>query len=107
VGRLTRFVFPGLLLVAGYYALYGGEYSVFEVRRARAELEQARIRLDSLEAVNAALAARADSLETDSATLERLAREQYGMIRDGEVLYRFVEDSARADSVAGGDPERR
>jgi cell division protein FtsB len=39
----------------------------------------------------ARLQARADSLATDSAALERIAREYYGLIRDGERLYRFVE----------------
>ena len=40
------------------------------------------------------LRARADSLENDPAAVERLAREQYGMIREGEVLYRFVEEDS-------------
>jgi cell division protein FtsB len=46
------------------------------------------------------LRAWADSLQNDSATIERLAREQYGMIREGEILYRFSEppDSA-ADTI--------
>jgi cell division protein FtsB len=30
-------------------------------------------------------------LESDSATIERVARERYGMIRRGEVLYRIAE----------------
>ena len=46
----------------------------------------------------AALRARADSIQNDSATLERIAREKYGLIKEGERLYRFV-DSAGADPV--------
>ena len=47
------------------------------------------------------LHARADSLLTDSVTLERIAREQFGMIKDGETLYRFADEdsSAVADSI--------
>jgi cell division protein FtsB len=46
------------------------------------------------------LEARADSLQSDSATIERIARERYGMIRPGERLYRFVQpDSAAPDSA--------
>jgi cell division protein FtsB len=48
-------------------------------------------------------------LETDSATIERLARERYGMIRGGEILYRIAEPAdAEADAVADSvrDPER-
>ncbi len=94
MGRLTRFLFPALVVMAVYYAFFGGEYSVFEVRSARVESERARAELSSLQAQNDSLSAWADSLETDSATLERIAREQYGMIRDGEVLYRFAGDSS-------------
>jgi cell division protein FtsB len=36
-------------------------------------------------------------LQVDSATLERVARERFGMIRAGEILYRFAPS---ADSVA-------
>ncbi len=42
-----------------------------------------RIELDSL-------AQLAHDLETNPAVQERVAREQFGMIRDGEVLYRVV-----------------
>ena len=41
----------------------------------------------------------ADSLESDPATLERLARERYGMIKDGEVLYRFIEPDSSSDTT--------
>ena len=43
--------------------------------------------------------ARIDSLESDSATLERIARERYGMIRDGEILYRFADPEPTATST--------
>jgi cell division protein FtsB len=98
VGKLTRVVFPALLALAFYYAVFGGEYSVFELRRARADTETARARLDSLERVNDSLRAWADSLQNDLATLERIAREEFGMVREGEVIYRFT-DPPPADTV--------
>ena len=98
---LKRFVLPGLLLLAAYYAVFGGEYSIFEVRRARAEVEQARTELAELELRIDSLRARADSLENDDATLERIARERFGMIREGETLYRFAEPS----ETDGEEPE--
>jgi cell division protein FtsB len=102
---IKRFILPGLLGLAVYYALFGGEYSFFELRATRAaaerearELADRRRQLDSLQAW-------ADSLRLDSATLEGLARERFGMIRPGEILYRFAEsgDSARADTVTVRD----
>ena len=103
MGRLSRFVLPALIALAVYYVLFGGEYSLFEVRRARSEVAVVQTRLDSLTQVNDSLRARADSLQNDLATLERLAREQYGMIRDGEMLYRFTEPPIPpAPDSAGG-----
>lgn len=103
MAKLTRFALSGVLLLAVYYALFGGEYSFFELRRARSEIDVVRARLDSVSRVNDSLRAWTDSLETNLGTLERIAREQYGMIRDGEALYRFTRpDTAARDSAGGG-----
>jgi cell division protein FtsB len=111
---LTRLILPALIGLSVYFALFGGEYSVFEVRRVRVQNLELEQRLIESERANDSLRIRAEALDTDSATIERLAREQHGMIREGEVLYRFappptdaVTDAvidAEADSVQ--DPER-
>jgi cell division protein FtsB len=97
VETLKRLIVPAALLLAVYWAVWGGEYSALEVRQARAareaeaaELVRIRAQIDSLDAL-------ADSLENDPAALERLARELHGMIREGEVLYRFVEPPDSGD----------
>ncbi|HEV2146769.1 MAG TPA: septum formation initiator family protein [Longimicrobiaceae bacterium] len=86
-----RLLLGAVAAVAAYYALWGGEYSAFhlrrldEVREAKAaELAETRAAVDSLRTYAALL-------EKDDATLERVARERFGMIRDGETLYRFFE----------------
>jgi cell division protein FtsB len=91
VGRVRRFLFPALVGLALYYALFGGEYSLQEVRRVRRDTEEQRRELEALRSEIDSLRAWVDSLQHDSATLERLARERFGMIRDGEVLYRLAE----------------
>lgn len=70
------------------FGFFGGEYSTPDwwtmqraVAQEEAALERLKQELDSLRAY-------ADSLETDSATQERVAREKFGMLRDGELLYR-------------------
>ena len=93
-----RHLLAGLVVaVALYYAALGGEYSALDLLRlkrdrrgAEEELARTRRQVDSLKA-------RADRLERDPATIERVARERFGMIREGETLYRFVPvDSAAA-----------
>lgn len=97
--RARRLILPGVLLIAAYYAIFGGEYSYFEVRRARRAIAQEAADLAELSRQIDSLRAWADSLEVDPGTLEKLARERFGMIRSGEKLYRFVE----GDSVAAPD----
>ena len=91
-----RGLVAGLLLLAAYYALFGGVYSVFDMSGMRAERKELVERLDSLIARTDSLAQRGDSLESDPLAIERAAREEHGLIREGEVVFRFhpVEDDA-------------
>ena len=100
MGRVRRVILPALLGLALYYALFGGEYSVFELRRARIEREREEAVLAERRRQIDSLRAWADSLNVDSATLERIARERFGMIREGELLYRYAEPP---DSVEEAD----
>jgi cell division protein FtsB len=93
---VKRLILPALVGLSVYFALFGGEYSVFEVRRVRADRIELEERLSALEQTNECLRAWAEALQSDSATIERLARERYGMIRTGEILYRITDP---ADSV--------
>ncbi|HLU24299.1 MAG TPA: septum formation initiator family protein [Longimicrobiales bacterium] len=99
--RLRRFLLPAVVGVAAYFAVFGGEYSLYEVWRLARQHEQEAAALEALRDSVAALRARADSLESDSVALERLARERYGLIRPGERLYRFVETSDSSDAESG------
>jgi cell division protein FtsB len=96
-----------LLCGAGYFTVFGGEYDLFDLRRVRQEraLEEQRV-VEAVAEVER-LRARRDSLLHDSASIERIARERYGMIRSGERLYRFTapaEGEAAADSM-GAPPD--
>ncbi|MEZ4412572.1 MAG: septum formation initiator family protein [Gemmatimonadales bacterium] len=79
-----------IIVLAAIFALQGGEYSVWnwwELRQAEAretaavaELEEA---VDSLEQA-------AKAIETDPRVQERVARESFGMIKNGEFLFRVL-----------------
>lgn len=93
---LRKLVLSLLAAVAVYYALFGGEYSWLELRHIEREREREAARLDATQQESARLRARADSLAGDPAALERIARERYGMIGEGERLYRFADTTAAA-----------
>lgn len=104
--RLERAIVPVLLLAAVYYAVFGGEYSVFELRAAHAALKTEAETLRHVQADIDSLRAWADSLENDDATVERIAREDFGMIREGETLYRFA-DTEPGPPVDEGESRER
>ena len=89
-GTGRRLLAGAVLALAGYYALWGGEYSAFHLLRLKKERAQAEARLARTRAEVDSLRALAGKLEKDDAEVERIARERFGMIRDGELLYRFV-----------------
>jgi cell division protein FtsB len=80
-----------LLSAAAYFTVFGGEYDLFDLRRVRHERAAEQQRVAEAHQEVERLRARRDSLLHDSATIERIARERYGMIRSGERLYRFAD----------------
>jgi cell division protein FtsB len=97
-----RWIVAPVLAGAAYFALFGGEYGLLELRRLDRQQQEEAAQIQQVRTEVERLRARADSLENDSATLARLARERYGMIRDGERLYRFGQvDSADSATPAG------
>ena len=93
--RLRRYTFRALLalLWAGvaYYLLFGGVYSVLDIAKLKQQRREAVSRIDSLIVTTDSLMQRGDSLASDPLAVERTAREEYGFIRDGEVIVRFRE----------------
>ena len=91
---MTRQVLAGigggavLLLVA----VLAGEYSTVDWLKLRQQLNEERDSVETLKVQVDSLARVARALENDPATQERAAREQFGLIRNGEILYRIVPD---------------
>ena len=69
---------------------WGGEYSTADWLTMRRQLADEREKVAGLLAEVDSLAKAAKDLETNPAVQERVAREEFGMIRNGEILYRVV-----------------
>ena len=74
----------------GWVVVFGGEYSTFDWLKVRREVAGERRAVRDLHLALDSLGRLAHDLETDPATQERAARERFGMIRNGELLYRLV-----------------
>ncbi|MDP3910353.1 MAG: septum formation initiator family protein [Gemmatimonadales bacterium] len=81
-------VAAGVALAA--FAVWGGEYGTPDWITMRRQLADERSAVAALRIEVDSLTRLARDLETNPAVQERVAREQFGMIRDGEVLYRVV-----------------
>ena len=93
-------------VIAGglWFAIFAGEYSTLDLIRQRARKATLRSEVDSLTRVVDSLRRLKVSIETDPAVQERIAREEFGMVRGTkELLYRFAEP----DSGEGADSSRR
>jgi cell division protein FtsB len=85
------------IVAAVVFAIVGGEYSSFDLMRQRGERKRLIASVDSLRRVVDSLRQYKRRLDTDPALQERLAREEFGMVRgDRELLYRLA---APADST--------
>ena len=85
------------LLAALQYRLWLGEGSLAEQHRLELQVEE-QMRINSeLKARNAVLEREVLELQTGNRGLEQRAREQLGLIREGETYYQLVDD-AEADS---------
>jgi cell division protein FtsB len=82
-GLVAAFVLAAL-------AFQAGEYSTLDWLKLRRQVALERQTVRDLGVELDSLARLAHALETDPLTQERAAREQFGMIRHGERLYRLV-----------------
>ena len=70
------------------FAVEGGEYGTRDVWSQRGRRDRLRAEIGSMRAEVDSLTAEVKSVKTDNARLERIAREEYGMVKgDKEVLY--------------------
>jgi len=99
-GVKTLLLLAGAILVT-MFAVQGGEYGTLDLLRQRAQERKLSRQIDSLRHTVDSLRRYERRLETDPVLQERIAREEFGLVRgDHELLYRFAEP-------AGGDSTER
>jgi cell division protein FtsB len=79
-----------------YFAVQGGEYGTLDLLHLRKDEAAELAKVLRLRVVVDSLTGAAAAIERDPRVQERVAREQFGMLRKGEFLYRIVPgDSGR------------
>jgi cell division protein FtsB len=86
----TRWLAVALLLGGLVFAVQGGEYGTTHWLALRNRERDEHARVAELQGMVDSLERQAQRIERDPKVQERIAREQFGMIRNGEFLYRIV-----------------
>jgi cell division protein FtsB len=98
--RLRTIVKVALVAAAIAFAVEGGEYGTSDLLKQRARERRLRAEIDSLSRVVDSLGRYKRRVETDPKLQERIAREEFGLVRGNkELLYRFAEPDTGASAA--------
>jgi len=101
-----KLIVAALLAGVGVFAVQGGEYGTMDLYRQRGRRVALEAGLDTLRRQVDSLTRLKKALQTDPALQERVAREEFGMVRgDREMLYRLVEPRGVDSASRDGSPE--
>jgi cell division protein FtsB len=89
--KLKRVLGIVILVAIAAFAIEGGEYGTADLFSQRAREKRLVRQIDSLRKQVDSLTRYKRALQTDAALQERIAREEFGMVREKEILYRFAE----------------
>ena len=85
------------LFAGGVYVLFAGESGYLQVEGRRTELQLLQNEVESLRARNDSLRTLLELLRKDAGYLEKVAREEYGMKKPGEQIYRIPDEVGKAE----------
>ncbi len=86
----ARWAAVAAIAFAVYFAIQGGEYGTTHLLELKADIAREQEQVGRLKVVVDSLEKEVKAIRTDKRVQERAAREQFGMIKDGEYLFRIV-----------------
>jgi cell division protein FtsB len=90
--RVKQFFIAAGVVSAIVFAVQGGEYGTRDLMRQKHRRIALKAAIDSLQRTVDSLKRYKRRVETDPVLQERIAREEFGMVRGNkEILYRFAE----------------
>ncbi len=105
-----RWIILGVIAIVFGYIYIGGSYGWYNMWKLRQQRSQLQTDLKELDSRNRVLTDELELLEGDAEAdertrfeLERLAREEHGMVREDELIYRFPVEAK--DTTEAGVPE--
>ena len=75
-----------------------GAHGFIAMRRTQKEIDQVREQIGKLNNENKSLSNQVNSLKTDPKAIERIAREEMGLARPGEIIYKLPDSAKPGDT---------
>jgi cell division protein FtsB len=95
----------GLALLALLVHDIFGAHGFIAMRRTQQEIEEIRGQIGKINTENKSLTDQVNSLKTDPKAIERIAREEMGLARPGELIYKLP-DSAKPGDTGNPDSQK-
>ena len=94
----------GLALLALAIHDVFGAHGYLAMRRSQKQIEELRGEIERLNRENQQLAEHINALKTDPETIEKIAREEMGLAKPGEMIFKLPAPPAAADPAKQNPP---
>ncbi|MDH4071083.1 MAG: septum formation initiator family protein [Ignavibacteria bacterium] len=84
-----RFILVGLVGIPALLYLVFGSHGILQRIELQGRISELEHKIETVKTDNRRLSAEAKALESDPKMIEKVAREKYGMAREGETVYRI------------------
>src|SRR5258707_4399332 len=95
--RNARQILVLMLLALLVHDIFGA-HGFIAMRRSQKEIEAIREQIGKINSENKSLTEQVNLLKTDPKAIERIAREEMGLARPGELIYKLPDSSKPGDS---------
>jgi cell division protein FtsB len=97
--RHARAILGLALLLLAIHDLFGS-HGLIAMRRTQKEIEQLHGEIDRLNKENGQLSHQVQALRTDPKAVERIAREEMGLARPGEMIFKLPDEPESSGDTA-------
>lgn len=97
--RHARTILGLALLLLAVHDVFG-DHGLLAMRRTQSQMKELRGELDRLNQENSDLSKQVQALRTDPKAVERIAREEMGLARPGEMIFKLPDQPQDSDGAA-------
>jgi cell division protein FtsB len=97
--RYARSILALALLVLAIHDVFGS-HGLLAMRRTQTQIRELRREIDRLNQQNGDLSKQVQSLRSDPKAVERIAREEMGLARPGEMIFKLPDQPKESEGAA-------